>query len=113
MLNDRIAAARLIAEKLAACEAAIDDALTSAAELTVATPAAQRRARVSATVGQDAIALTGEAIAALHAARAKIVGAHHAFAEVRDGLGLTPYAGGDLWKLVKGAAADNDQRRAA
>lgn len=99
MLNDRLAAVRLVAEKLAACENAIDDALISAAELTCAAPAARRRANISAVVGQDAIALTGEAVAALHQARARMVEAHHAFAEIRDQMGLKTRAGGDLWKF--------------
>lgn len=99
MLNNRIAAARMLAEKIAACENAIDDALISAAELTSVAPVARRTANVSPVVGQDALALTGEAMAALHAARAKMVAAHHAFAEVRDQVGLSPRMTGDLWKL--------------
>jgi hypothetical protein len=99
MLNNRLAAARLLAEKLAACENAIDDALISAAELTSAAPIARRQANVSPVVGQEALALTGEALSALHEARAKMVSAHMAFAEVRDQIGLAPYATGELWKL--------------
>lgn len=117
MLNDRLAAARLVAEKLIACENAIDDALISAAELTCAAPAARRQANVSAVVGQDALALTGEAIAALHQARARMVEAHHAFAEVRDQMGLKTRAGGDLWKFLAKkpelTLVNNDQTRAA
>lgn len=103
MLNNRLAAAKLVAEKLIACEDAIDDALISASELTCAAPVARRKANVSAVVGQDAIALTGEAVAALHLARAKMVEAHHAFAGVRDELGLKTYATGDLWKFAASA----------
>ena len=99
MLNNRLAAARLIAERLNACENAIDDALISAAELTSATPLARRTANVSAVVGQDALALTGAAMAALHEARAKMVAAHQAFADVRDQVGLRPHMTGDMWKL--------------
>lgn len=104
MLKNRLAAAQLVAEKLIACEEAIDDALISAAELTCAAPAARRQANVSAVVGQDALALTGEAIVALHLARAKMVEAHHAFADVRDEMGLKTHAAGDLWKLVRASA---------
>jgi hypothetical protein len=114
MLNDRLAAARMVAEKLAACEDAIDDALSSAAELTSAAPAARRRANVSPVVGQDAIALTGEAMAALHAARAKIVAAHHAYAEIRDEIGLSPRMMGDMWKLpIASLTVVESDRRAA
>ena len=103
MLNNRLAAAKLITERLTACENAIDDALISAAELTCAMPAARRTANVSAVVGQDATALTGEALVALHLARAKMIEAHHAFAEVRDEMGLKTRAAGSLWKF--GASA--------
>jgi hypothetical protein len=104
MLNDRLAAALLMTEKLTACEEAIDDALASAAELTFAVPKARRRANVSATVGQDAIALTGEAMAALHEARAKMVAAHHALAAVRDQMGLRTHAAGSMWKIARAPA---------
>jgi hypothetical protein len=107
MLNDRLAAAKMVAEKISALENAIDDALTCAAELTVATPAARKRANLSPVVGQEAIALTGEAMAALHAARAKIVAAHGEFAAVREQIGIKPSMTGDLWKFV--GAAEKEQ----
>ena len=98
MLNDRLSASKIIAEKLFAMETAIDDALISAGELTAAVPAARRRARVSAVVGQDAVELTGQALAALHEARAKIIAAHHAFAAVQVEVGLGARMSGDGWK---------------
>ncbi len=106
MLNDRLAAAKMVAEKISALENAIDDALTCAAELTAATPAARKRAKLSPVVGQEAIALTGEAMAALHSARAKIVAAHGEFAMVREQIGIRPSMTGDLWKFV--GAADEE-----
>lgn len=107
MLNDRLAAAKMVAEKISALENAIDDALTCAAELMVATPAARKRAKLSPIVGQEAVAFTGEAIAALHSARAKTVAAHEEFAAVRDQIGIKPSMTGDLWKFV--GAADREQ----
>lgn len=100
MLNQRLAAARLITGKLTAVEEAVDDALITAGELTCAFPLARRQANVSAVVGQDAIALAAEAMAALQLARAKIVEAHNALADVRDGMGLRTHAAGDMWKLA-------------
>lgn len=105
MLNQRLNAARAIAAKLHALEEAIDDAIISAAELAAETPKARRHANVSPTVGQDAIALIGETAQALQQARARLVEAHHAFATVRDELGLKPRMTGDLWKIMK---ADED-----
>lgn len=98
MLNERLGAARHVAEKLHALEAAIDEALACAGELTTAVPAARRNAGVSAVVGQDAIWLTGQSVAALHKARAKIVAAHHAFADVQVQVGLKHRMSGEGWK---------------
>lgn len=104
MLNNRLTAAKDVKAKLIALESAIDSALISAAELAAAVPAARQRAKLSAVVAQDAIALTGESLAALYQARAKIVEAHHAFADVQDQIGVTPYMSGDLWKIPAAAA---------
>lgn len=101
MLNDRLGAAQDVAAKLFALESAIDEALVHAGQLTAAVPAARQRARLSAVVGQDAIALTGQSLAALHEARAKIVAAHHAFAEVQEQVGLKSFKlsmSGEGWK---------------
>lgn len=105
MLNQRIAATRMVAEKLAATENAIDDALISACELTATFPTARRQAKVSPVVGQKAISLAGEAVAALHEARAKLVEAHHALADVRDELRVPFKADGGLWKLAEAPPA--------
>ena len=101
MLNQRIAATRMVAEKLNATENAIDDALISASELTATFPVARREANVSPVVGQQAIALVGAAAAALQEARAKLVEAHFALADVRDELRVPVRAGGSLWKLAE------------
>jgi D-arabinose 5-phosphate isomerase GutQ len=100
MLNDRIAAAKEVQTALIALEAAIDEALSCAAAMTIALPAARKRAKVSAVVGQEVTQLTSEALTALFNARASIVAAHHGLAEVRDEMGLRTYAGGALWKIV-------------
>ena len=101
MLNDRITAAKDVAAKLFALEAAIDDALVCAAAMTIAMPAARARAKVSATVGHEATLLTGEVMSALLDARTKIVAAHGSLADVRDEMGLNTVASGDLWKLAR------------
>lgn len=98
MLNDRLSAAKDVSAKLFALEAAIDDALISAGELTATIPAARRRAHLSAVVAQEAYSLTGETLAALHNARAKVVAAHHAFAAVQTQIGLGARMSGDGWK---------------
>ncbi len=100
MLNDRLAAAKMVAEKLFALEDAIDAALICAGELAAAAPQARKRAKLSACVGQDAIARTGDAVAALFAARAHIIGAHDQYAGIRDQIGIKPSMTGDLWKFA-------------
>ena len=100
MLNDRLAATRMMFEKLTAMELAIDQALIAAAELTAAAPVARKRANLSPTVAADAVHLAGEAMATLFAARQKLMESHAAFAEVRDSLGITPRMTGEMWKHV-------------
>jgi hypothetical protein len=92
-----------ITHKLHAFEASIDDALISAGELTATISYERKRGQLSALVGQDAIALVGQSLASLHAARAQIVQSHVAFDEVRQQLGVQVTAGGSLWKFVKNA----------
>ena len=101
MLNNRIAAARIVAQALNGTENAVDDAIVSAADLSRAITEARRVANLSPVVAQEGIALAAEAFTALQVARAKMVAAHHAFAEVRDGMGLKERAGGDLWKIME------------
>lgn len=100
MLNDRLAASKMVAEKLFALESALDDALKCAGELSTALPAARQRAKLSAVVGQQAFASTSEAVAALFTARARIVEAHNNLAEVHEQIGLKTYAGTSLWKIA-------------
>ncbi len=100
MLNDRITAAKDVAAALFALEAAIDEALVCAAAMTIALPAARKRAKVSAIVGHEATILTGEAMSALLEARSNMIAAHGSLANVRDELGLKTFASGDLWKLA-------------
>jgi hypothetical protein len=99
MLNDRLGAAQDVAARLHALEAAIDNALICAGELTIALPAARRRANLSAIVGHQATLLTGDTLSALHHARASIIEAHSELSKTQVEIGLEAYAMGDLWKL--------------
>lgn len=101
MLQNRMAAARILGQALNSTENAVDDAIVSVADLTRVMTEARRIANLSPVVGQNAAALTAEAFAALQVARAKMVEAHAAFAQVRDGMGLKERAGGDLWKIME------------
>ena len=101
MLNERLSAAMIVAEKLKSLEEALDDALISAAELTAAMPAARRTAKLSPVVGQAAISSSGDVLGAIHQARKSLVEMHQHLADVRNNIGLTPRMTGDLWKLAE------------
>jgi hypothetical protein len=99
MLNDRLGAAQDVAARLHALEAAIDAALVCASELIIALPTARQRAKLSAMVGHEATLLTGEAMSALHQARASTIDAHRELSKTQVEIGLKAYAMGDLWKF--------------
>lgn len=96
MLKSRRDAAQRVATKLFATEAAIDQALISAAALNAAMPAARVDARLSAVVGQDALDRAAEAYACLMEARRKIVAAHKELDETKTQIGLRTISFGDV-----------------
>lgn len=106
MLKERREAAEQIAERLFAAEAAIDAALTSAAELNAIIPVARSQANLSAVVGQDAIESAAETFAALVRARQQIVATHYRLDEAKTQIGLRTVAiGGGMEKPLTGASA--------
>ncbi|MCS6986346.1 MAG: hypothetical protein NZM40_02760 [Sphingomonadaceae bacterium] len=88
MTRHRREIAQQLATGLFDAEIAIDQALAKAAALMSTMPTARLDARVSATVGQPAVDHVAAAIAALSAARAEMVKAHHAFADLQAQFGL-------------------------
>lgn len=88
--------AQKVADRLFAVEAAIDEALTRAAELTAAMPQARTEARLPAIVGQDALDRATEAFVALVNARRHIVETHKSLDITRAEIGLQEVSGGDL-----------------
>jgi hypothetical protein len=106
MLNDRLAAAQDVAARLFALEEAIDEALARAGELTSSLPAARTRARLSAVVGQDAMAEVASSLTVLVQARHHVVQAHHRLAETQEQMGLKAYGMGNLTKLIPQAKSD-------
>lgn len=91
----------MVAEKLFALESALDDALQCAGELSAILPAARKRAKLSACVGQDAFTCASTTMNALVTARASLVEAHYNLADVHEQIGLKTFATGDLWKLAQ------------
>jgi hypothetical protein len=92
MLNDRLQAAQIVAAKLFAAEAALDQALASAAM-----PRARMSAKISAVVGQEAIEDAADAQASLIEARRKLVAAHGKLEQVRVEVGLRVFALGGAY----------------
>ncbi len=88
MRNQRIAAARDVAEKLHAAEAAIDEAFARVAQLNMALPEARRTANLSAVIGQDVFSRTAGSMQHLASARQEMVAAHHGLFEAQTDLGL-------------------------
>jgi hypothetical protein len=94
----RTEAARAGAEKLMRAEAAIDAALRETAELMGLLPSLRLETRLSAVLGQDAVANLGETLAHIVSARRTIIEAHGALNTVRTQMGCGALAMGDLDK---------------
>jgi hypothetical protein len=88
MLAQRRKAGQDIATCLMAAEAAIDQALASAATLAAMMPTARLEAGVAAEVGQEAMEFAAKTCAALFEARASVVSTHKELAKTRDAVGL-------------------------
>ncbi|MBC7668757.1 hypothetical protein [Caulobacter sp. DWR2-3-1b2] len=94
----RTDAARAGAEKLMRAEAAIDAALRETAELMGLLPSLRLEARLSAVIGQAAVANLGETLAYIVSARRTIIEAHGALNTVRSQIGCGALAMGDMDK---------------
>jgi hypothetical protein len=102
MFKHRREAMQQVADKLFAAENAIDAALSSAAELNAALPAARLHANVSAVVGQEPLESVAEAVTALVRARHQLVRAHHQLNDTKAQMGLRTVAvGGGMPKPVE------------
>ena len=96
MLNQRLNAAREIAEQLIAAERAIDTAVSQVATLTARMPLARMEANLAAEVGHEALARSAGSMTALLEARREIIATHAALAEAKDLIGLRTVAVGGL-----------------
>jgi hypothetical protein len=94
----RTEAARVGAEKLMRAEAAIDAALRETAELMGLLPTLRLETRLSAMIGQQAVANLGETLSHIVSARRTIIETHSALATVRSQIGCGALAVGDMDK---------------
>ena len=87
-----------LAARLYAAESAIDRAMSEAAALTAALPAARADAYLSAVTGQRAFSGAAAAIGALAEARGHLVQTHNTLAALARKLGLETLAAGPVDK---------------
>jgi len=98
MLNERLAAAREVADQLFAAERAIDAALTEVAALSACMPRVRVEANIAANLGHGAMERSAAAVAAILAARREIIAAHEELAVAKDEMGLRTFAMGGMYK---------------
>jgi hypothetical protein len=88
MLKQRRIAAEQVAGALFEAEAAIDAAISKAAQLTAMMPLLRQSAGASALIGQDAVERASQAIMSLTEARRAIVETHKELSVVQGQIGL-------------------------
>jgi L-serine deaminase len=112
MLNQRLNAARRIADALVPTETDIEAVIASTSRLIGAIAEGRCETGVAITIGQESLAALSGALTGLVQARADIAAAHAALAEDRISSGLRAYGMGDVsdcpdasasLKLVAGA----------
>jgi len=85
---DKALIAQTVANKLFATENAVDTAILEASKLMGGLIDARHEMRLSAVVGDDAVAKVAAALSALTEARKAVVEAHHELAEVKLRVGI-------------------------
>ncbi|KQM62684.1 hypothetical protein ASE75_13725 [Sphingomonas sp. Leaf17] len=102
-----------VVSHLHAAEKAFDEAVAAAAQLGAALPVARLTARMSAVVGQDALASTMQAFRLIVEARGCLVDAHRQLDHVKTEMGLRTVAVGGGYEKPLGAMPTVDQDLAA
>ena len=95
-MTDKMIIAQGVANRLFATEKAIDAALVESSGLMGAMMASREELRISATVGDDAVAKVAEALATLTAARSQVVAAHRELEQVKLRIGIRSKMMGEL-----------------
>lgn len=115
MLNQRMAAARKVADQLFTAEDAFDAAINQLALLSATMSTSRVEAGLSACVVQAALSEAAAATQMLTEARGKLISTHERLAEAQKNVGLGAVSfGGGLGKPTPGfLTASNEDRRAA
>ena len=98
MLNERLAAARRVADELFPAEADLDNAILHASRLAIAVIEGRKSAKLPITAGQEGLALVSRAAAKLVDARGDIGAAHVAFRDTQEEIGLRAVSFGDIYE---------------
>jgi hypothetical protein len=96
MLNQRLAAARKVADELLPAEADLDNAILHASRLAIAVIEGRRSAKLPLNTGQEGLAFMSRAAAKLIEARGDIMAAHVALRETQHEIGLRTVSFGDI-----------------
>jgi len=96
MLNQRLNAARKIAEALIPSETDIEAAIASTSRLVAAIVEGRAGTNLPVSIGQDSLAALNATITGLITARASIAAAHASLAQDRINAGLRAYGMGDV-----------------
>lgn len=106
MLNQRLAAARNVADELLPAEADLDNAILHASRLAIAVIEGRKEAKLPLNVGQEGLALMSRATMKLIAARSDIIEAHIAFRQTQNEIGLRAVSFGDFWESPDKSSAE-------
>jgi len=98
MLNQRMTAARQVADELLPAEAELDNAILHASRLAIAVIEGRRAAKLPLNTGQEGLAHMSRATAKLIDARGDIMAAHVAFRETQKDIGLRAVSFGDIYE---------------
>lgn len=98
MLNQRLAAARRVADELIPAEFDLDNAILHTSRLAIAVIEGRRAAKLPLNVGQEGLSLVSRAATKLIEARGDFIEAHLAFRDTQDDIGLRAVSFGDLWE---------------
>lgn len=96
MLNQRISAARRVADELLPAETELDNAILHASRMTIAVIEGRRMAKLPLDTGQEGLAFMSRATAKLIDARGDMMAAHVALRTTKGEIGLRAVSFGDI-----------------
>jgi hypothetical protein len=96
MLNQRINAARQVANELLPAEAELDNAIIHASRTAIAVIEGRRMAKLPLDTGHEGLALMSRATVKLIDARGDMMAAHVALRATKDEIGLRAVSFGDI-----------------